>query len=51
LGELEAGLVASLFGAPFAIVTGGVATLLLTGWIAWRYPRLRQYENVDTVVL
>ena len=51
LGELEAGLVASLFGAPVAIVTGGLATLLLTGWIAWRYPRLRQYENVDSVTI
>ncbi len=49
LGELEAGLVAALFGAPVAIVTGGLATLLLTGIIAWRYPRLRNYENVDSV--
>ena len=32
LGELEAGLVASLFGAPFAIFTGGIATVLLTAW-------------------
>ena len=45
LGELEAGLVASLFGAPFAIVTGGIATVLLTGWLAWRYPRLRAYTS------
>ena len=40
---LEAGLVASVFGAPFAIVTGGLATVLLTALIAWRYPRLRNY--------
>jgi MFS family permease len=45
LGELEAGLVASVFGAPIAIVTGGLATVLLTGWIAFRYKRLRQYEG------
>jgi hypothetical protein len=45
LGELEAGLVASAFGAPFAIVTGGIATVLLTGWIAWRYPGLRNYTQ------
>ena len=51
LGELEAGLVAALFGAPVAIVTGGLATVLLTGIIAWRYPRLRNYENVDSVDL
>lgn len=47
LGELEAGLVASLFGAPVAIVTGGIATVLLTGWIALEYPRLRRYTSDD----
>ena len=44
-GELEAGLVASLFGAPVALVTGGLATVLLTALIAWRYPRLRNYTS------
>ncbi|MCY3572972.1 MAG: MFS transporter [Chloroflexi bacterium] len=47
LGELEAGLVASLFGAPFAIFSGGLATVLLTGWVAWRYPSIRRYNNAD----
>lgn len=47
LGELEAGVVASAFGAPFAIVTGGIATILITAFIAWRYPRLRNYTAVD----
>ena len=27
------------------VVTGGVATVLLTGWIAWRYTSLRTYTN------
>ncbi|MCZ7547184.1 MAG: MFS transporter [Anaerolineae bacterium] len=45
LGELEAGLVAAAFGAPFAIFTGGLATVLLTAWIAWRYPGLRRYTS------
>jgi len=45
LGEMEAGLVAAAFGAPFAIVTGGIATVLLTGWVAWKYPGLRKYTN------
>ncbi len=49
LGELEAGLVAALFGAPIAIFTGGIATVLLTGWIAWQYPRLRKYKAGDYV--
>ncbi|MCY4463989.1 MAG: MFS transporter [Chloroflexi bacterium] len=47
LGELEAGLMASLFGAPFAIFSGGLATVLLTAWVAWRYPSIRRYNNAD----
>ncbi len=47
LGELEAGLVAAFFGAPFAIFSGGLATVLLTGWVAWRFPSLRRYNNAD----
>jgi len=43
LGELEAGVVAALLGAPFAIVSGGVATVLVTAWVAWRVPELRRY--------
>jgi len=45
LGELEAGLVASLLGVPFAIVSGGVATVLITLWVAAKYPSLRQYKS------
>lgn len=47
LGELEAGMVAAAFGAPFAIFTGGIATIILTGLVAWRYPSLRRYNNVE----
>ncbi len=47
LGELEAGLVAAVFGAPFAIFSGGVATVLLTAWVAWRYPSIRRYNNAS----
>lgn len=47
LGELEAGLVAAIFGAPFAIFSGGVATVLLTAWVAWRYPSIRRYNNAS----
>ena len=45
LGEVEAGLVAAAFGVPFAIVSGGIATVLLTLWVALRYPRLRRYTR------
>jgi MFS family permease len=47
LGELEAGLVAAVWGVPFAIVTGGVATVLITGLVAWKYPELRQYDHPE----
>lgn len=46
LGEMEAGAVAAALGVPFAIVSGGLATVALTGYIAWRYPRLRSYTSV-----
>jgi MFS family permease len=45
LGEMEAGAVAAAFGVPFAIVSGGIATVVMTGYIAWRYPRLRRYTS------
>jgi len=45
LGELEAGLVASLFGVSFAIFSGGLATVALTVFVAWRYPQLRKYVS------
>jgi len=49
LGELEAGVIASVLGAPFAIVSGGIATILITGFIAWKYPRLRNYTPSEAV--
>lgn len=49
LGELEAGVVAAALGAPFAIFTGGVATILLTVWVAWQFPRLRNYRGDEDI--
>lgn len=45
LGELEAGLVASVWGIAASVVSGGLITLALTVWVAWRYPRLRDYDG------
>lgn len=45
LGEVEAGLVASLFGVPFAIISGGIGCLLGTFLIAIRWPELRRYNG------
>ncbi len=47
LGEMRAGLVASILGAPLAIFTGGLAAALLAGWVAWRFPSIRRYNNAD----
>lgn len=47
LGELRAGILASLFGAPFAIFSGGLAAALMTGWVAWRYPSIRRYNKSE----
>ncbi len=49
LGEVEAGLVASVLGVPFAIISGGLATVAMTLWVAWRYPKLRQYRGEGSV--
>lgn len=45
LGNLEAGIVAALFGAPFAVISGGIATILLVLVTAWQVPELREYRG------
>jgi MFS family permease len=44
LGELEAGLVAHAFGAPFSVITGGVGCLLATFAITKATPQLWKYR-------
>lgn len=43
LGNLEAGIVAALFGAPFSVISGGIATVIAVGIVAWLAPQLREY--------
>jgi MFS family permease len=45
LGNLEAGIVAALIGAPLSVVTGGIANLIFIGVLAWKIPKLRDYES------
>jgi len=45
LGEMEAGLVANWWGAPFSVISGGVGGLVATGWLAARTPELRAYRK------
>jgi MFS family permease len=48
LGELEAGLVANWFGAPFSVITGGLGCLVATAWVAASTPALRRYVRGGT---
>lgn len=45
LGDVEAGIAASLLGAPASVVVGGVACLLGTGAVAAAFPGLRSYRQ------
>jgi MFS family permease len=50
LGEVEAGLVAQLFGAPFAVISGGMGCILAVLWIARRWPQIRKYNGDEPVI-
>ncbi len=45
LGNLEAGLLAAAIGAPLSVVVGGVATILVVAFTAWRFPQLRNFDR------
>lgn len=45
LGEIEAGAVAQGFGVAFAIVSGGLGTILIVAMIASRWPMLLNYKG------
>lgn len=48
LGEVRAGFVASIWGVPFAIISGGFWTLVAASLIVWKWPILRQYDTHET---
>jgi MFS family permease len=45
LGEVEAGLVAQLWGTPVAIVSGGIACVIAVLGIGLRWPQLVRYDG------
>ena len=47
LGELEAGVVANWFGAPFSVISGGIGCLLATAWITASTPILRRHRTTQ----
>lgn len=50
LGELEAGIVAGLFGTPLSVVIGGLGTILATVFVALRTPQLKKYQGHELMV-
>lgn len=49
LGEVEAGVAAQLFGAPIAVVSGGVGCILAVAWITRRWPQIARYNGDEPI--
>jgi len=49
LGEMEAGLVAQVFGVPFAIISGGVGCIFFAGTIIKKYPQLWAFNGDEGI--
>ncbi len=47
IGEMQAGLIAALVGAPVALVIGGAATILGVGLVLWRLPQILKYDRFE----
>ena len=50
LGEVEAGIAAQLFGAPIAVVTGGIGCIVAVVMIARRWPQIRVYNGDEPML-
>jgi len=50
LGEVEAGIVATLFGVPFSIISGGIGCILAALIIAWRWPFVLRYNGDEPIL-
>lgn len=49
LGEVEAGAVAQFFGAAFAVVTGGIGSIIGTLLIIWKWPELLKFNGDEPI--
>ena len=45
LGEIEAGVAATLLGVPVSVALGGIATIVLVALTAYKVPALRNYRD------
>ena len=50
LGEIEAGAMAQLFGAPVAIISGGIGCILAVLLIARKWPQLHAYNGDEPIL-
>jgi MFS family permease len=51
LGEVEAGLVAQIWGPVLAVVSGGIGCLVAVGWTRARYPEIERYRGDEPVAV
>jgi MFS family permease len=49
LGEVEAGVVAQLFGVPFCLISGGLGCIVGLFLISLRWPQLRRYDRDEPI--
>ena len=47
LGEVESGLVAAAFGVPFAIISGGIGTIVAAFIIMNKWPQLKNFDGTE----
>jgi MFS family permease len=50
LGELEAGIVAQIWGPVVAVVSGGIGCLVGVAWTRSRYPEIERYRGDEVIV-
>jgi MFS family permease len=51
LGEMEAGSVAQIWGAPFAVISGGIGCIIGTLLIIWKWPQIAKYNGDEPTAI
>jgi MFS family permease len=51
LGAFESGVAAALLGTPVAIVSGGIATLVVVATWWWRFPEMRDVDRFEDILV
>ena len=49
LGEFEGGVLAAAVGGPWSVIIGGIGVLVAVSVVAWKIPKLREYEGHETL--